>query len=267
MKRILPIVIFGIALIGVIITFVFLGKNKKFQEKDVTQSPLITQAENYAGEGKLLEAQGIYKKALEENNDGQNLQEIQNRIDDLNVKIIFSPKIDRYSIRYIVKPNDSLAKIAKQHKTTINLIKRSNGLSSDVIHPGQILKVNNCVFSIVVDKSQNRLFLKVGEEIIKTYIVSTGKNNSSPVGTFKITNKLMNPTWFKAGAVIPASSPENILGTRWLGFDLKGYGIHGTTEPERLGEQVTLGCVRMKNQEVEDIYDLIPEGTEVVIVD
>ncbi|MFA7271176.1 MAG: L,D-transpeptidase, partial [Candidatus Omnitrophota bacterium] len=109
--------------------------------------------------------------------------------------------------------------------------------------------------------------LKSDEEIMKTYIVSTGKNNSTPVGNFKITSKLINPTWFKAGAVIPAGSPKNILGTRWLGLDRPSYGIHGTTEPQSLGRQATQGCVRMTNQDVEELYIIVPIGTEVIIVD
>ena len=80
-------------------------------------------------------------------------------------------------------------------------------------------------------------------------------------------NKQVNPTWFKAGAVVPPDSPENILGTRWMGFDLKSYGIHGTTDPDALGKQVTAGCVRMRNSEVEELYDIAPIGTEVTMVD
>jgi len=97
--------------------------------------------------------------------------------------------------------------------------------------------------------------------------VSTGSNNSSPVGTFKITTKLTDPVWFKSGAVVPPESPDNVLGTRWMGFDLAGFGIHGTTEPDKIGQQVTAGCVRMRNGEVEEIYTLIPLGTSVQIVD
>ena len=122
-------------------------------------------------------------------------------------------------------------------------------------------------FSIVVDKSQNTLILKTDEEIIKTYIVSTGINNSTPVGNFKIINKLSNPTWFKAGAVVAPNSPDNILGSRWLGFDLPGYGIHGTTDPQSLGKQVTQGCVRMSNSDIEELYAVVPIETEVTIYD
>jgi lipoprotein-anchoring transpeptidase ErfK/SrfK len=77
----------------------------------------------------------------------------------------------------------------------------------------------------------------------------------------------VNPTWYKQGAVIPAGSPENILGTRWMGFDLPAYGIHGTTEPQSLGKQVTQGCVRMSNADVEQLFIIVPIGTEVTIVD
>ena len=67
--------------------------------------------------------------------------------------------------------------------------------------------------------------------------------------------------------VIPADSPDNILGSRWMGFDLPGYGIHGTTEPESIGKSCTQGCVRMLNSEVEELYDIVPVGTEVTILD
>jgi lipoprotein-anchoring transpeptidase ErfK/SrfK len=52
-----------------------------------------------------------------------------------------------------------------------------------------------------------------------------------------------------------------------MGFDLPAYGIHGTTEPQSLGKQVTQGCVRMSNADVEQLFIIVPIGTEVTIVD
>ena len=180
---------------------------------------------------------------------------------------LMSKDSDSKSVIYEVLPGDNLTKISKKHQVTIGLIKRVNGLSTDVIRPGMKLKIPTAKFSVVVDKSQNILILKADEEVLKTYTVSTGTNNSTPVGVFKATDKLVDPTWYKAGAVVPPGSAENVLGTRWIGIDKPGYGIHGTTEPEKLGQQVTAGCVRMKNEEVEELYDLIPAGTEITIVD
>ncbi|MDD5194618.1 MAG: L,D-transpeptidase family protein [Candidatus Omnitrophica bacterium] len=264
MKRIFIISLIVIAAIGLIAGMVVLSKNNKPGKID---PPQIKEASVALARGDLLSAKAIYKKAMEDLDDADKLKELQKQVEDINIKILFSPTIDACSVKYVVKPGDTLAKISKDFNTPIGLIKRSNALASDVIHPGQEFKIATCKFSIAVDKSQNLLFLKVRDEVIKTYIVSTGKNNSTPVGTFKIINKLTNPTWFKTGAVIPPNSTENILGTRWLGFNLKGYGIHGTTAPQELGQQVTLGCVRMKNEEVEELYDIVPEGTEVTIVD
>ncbi len=101
--------------------------------------------------------------------------------------------------------------------------------------------------------------------MLKTYIVSTGAHNSTPAGTFKIVNKIKDPTWFKEGQAIPSTSPGNHLGPRWMGFDRKSYGIHGTVEPQKLGQQVSAGCIRMKNEEVKELFELIPVGTEVTI--
>ncbi|MCF7873505.1 MAG: L,D-transpeptidase family protein [Candidatus Omnitrophica bacterium] len=212
------------------------------------------------------------KKTLEEKKnsmaDPSVIKKIQDKIQDINIQLLFSPnKETKCSTIYTVKRGDALAKIAKKFNTTVDLIKKSNNLDSDKIIPGQELKVNTCKFSIVVDKSQNLLLLKRDGKIFKTYLVATGKNGRTPEGDFKIINKLVKPTWYKTGAVVLPDNPDNILGSRWMGIDKQGYGIHGTTKPESLGQQVTLGCIRMSNKEVEEIYDIVPVGTEVVIVE
>ena len=147
------------------------------------------------------------------------------------------------------------------------MIKKSNNISDDKILPGRKIKIWIAPFSILIDKSQNILILKTDEDVFKTYAVSTGSSNSTPVGNFKIIDKLENPTWFKTGAIVPAGSPENILGSRWLGLNIPGYGIHGTRDPESLGKQVTQGCVRMSNSDVEELFAIVPAGSEVSIID
>ena len=168
---------------------------------------------------------------------------------------------------YTVTTGDSLYNLAKKYKTTIALIQKSNGLNNDKIYPGMKLKVIMGTFSIRVDKSDNILSLFLNDKPVKHYRVATGKDNGTPTGEFEIINKLENPTWFHAGAIVPPDSPENILGSRWFGFNYPGYGIHGTTLPETIGQQATLGCVRMLNEEVEELYILIPVGAKVIITD
>jgi len=78
---------------------------------------------------------------------------------------------------------------------------------------------------------------------------------------------LQKPLWYRVGAVVPADSQDYELGTRWLGLSIDGYGIHGTKDPSSIGKQATLGCVRMINGDVEELFAIVPSGTEVVVVD
>jgi lipoprotein-anchoring transpeptidase ErfK/SrfK len=235
--------------------------------KVISSVALSAQATGLLKKGDLLEAKPLYQRLISEFPSSPEIMNWGKKVEEINIKLLFSAILTPKSILYEVKPGDTLVKIAKEFKTTVDLIMKSNNLNDDKIFPGRKIKVWTAPFSIVVDKSQNTLILKSDEEIIKTYIVSTGLNNSTPVGNFNIINKLLNPTWFKAGAVVGPNSPENILGSRWLGFELPGYGIHGTTDPDNLGKQITQGCIRMSNSDVEELYTIVPTGTEVTILD
>jgi len=225
------------------------------------------QAADSLKKGNLWEAKSLYQRLISEFPNSGEVMNWQKRVEELNIRLLFSPVLTPKSILYEIKPGDTLVKIAREFKTTTELIAKSNGIKDDKIILGRKIKVWTAPFSIVVDKSQNTLILKTDEEIIKTYVVSTGLNNSTPVGNFKIVNKLTHPTWFKAGAVVAPNSSDNVLGSRWLGFDLLGYGIHGTTDPGNLGKQITQGCVRMSNSEAEELYSIVTVGTEVTILD
>jgi len=256
-------------LVIAIAVFIFKKNNVTLTRvsKVASASTLSVQAQELEKKGELLNAKIIYQRLLNEFPNSHEIVNWQKKAEDLNIKLLFSPIVTPGSTLYDIRPGDTLVKIAKEFKTTPDLIMKSNNLTNDKIMPGRKIKVWNTPFSIVVDKSQNTLVLKTEEEIVKTYIVSTGANNCTPVGNYKIINKLPTPTWFKAGVVIPGNSPDNILGSRWLGFDLAGYGIHGTVDPQSLGKQVTQGCVRMSNSEVEELYTIVPTGTEVTIID
>jgi len=260
------------AVILIAVAFLVLGIKKPINVINAGGSrpsahKLLNQARQFEAKGELLEAKSIYQKLVNDFTESPEVANWQTKAEDINIKLLFSPAITPRSIIYQIKSGDTLNKIAREYKTTPELIMKSNNISDSLIIPGRKIKIWNAPFSILVDKSQNIMLLKSNEEVVKTYIVSTGKDNCTPVGVFKIVNKLANPTWFRAGAVVPASSPENVLGTRWMGFDLAGYGIHGTTEPKELGKQVTQGCVRLSNPDVEELYIIIPTGTEVVIVE
>ena len=124
---------------------------------------------------------------------------------------------------------------------------------------------------IIINKTNNTLYHLIGEEVIKKYPVATGKHASlTPEGKFKIVTKLRNPAWGGAGRYTPVrgGAPNNPLGKRWMGLSKGGggeYGIHGNSDSNSIGRYVSLGCIRMFNNDVELIYELIELGTPVWI--
>ncbi len=171
---------------------------------------------------------------------------------------------------YIIKSGDNLTKIAYRNNTTVQALQRMNNLpnTTSTVHPGQALQFIKGNWSIVVSKSQFLLELYLDEKLYRIYRVSTGRQDRTPACTFVINQKLMYPAWTYNGKSIPYGDPENILGTRWIGLKpidedklgYSGYGIHGTTEPEKIGTAASLGCVRMLNEEVEELFDFIPSS-------
>lgn len=221
----------------------------------------------YENKNDLVKACDIYQLILGKYQYVENISEVQDKLGKLNVAILFSKTMTDKDALYEVEPGDTLINIAKKFGTTVELIKTANSLKSDNIKARAKLKVSKAKYKILVDKSQNVLTLLSDDDIIKVYRVSTGENNSTPLGNFKIVNKIVDPVWYTEKAIVPAESPDNVLGSRWMGFNLPGYGIHGTTSPEKIGHQATQGCIRMLNAEVEELYKIIPMGTEVTIVD
>ena len=240
----------------------------KIEKASKEEADLFELASRYQRSGDLLNARDTYRSIIEKFPASNNIRKAQAGLEDMNISILFSSIPTPDSLLYEVQKGDTLSKIAKKFSNTQDMVLAANGLKNPKVVPlGRKLKVHNEKFSIIIDKSQNILTLKSGDGIIKTYRVSTGINNCTPVGNFKIINKVVDPPWYTAGSVVQPDNPKNILGSRWLGLSAASYGIHGTTEPQSIGKQVTSGCVRLTNSDVEELYRIVPEGTEVVVVD
>lgn len=241
---------------------------KGYPQSALADDALWNLAVIYKANGKLLVAKQMLDTIIEKYPQSNFMGSIQKELGELNIELLFSPVITPDSTEYVVQEGDTLVAIAQRFNTTVDLIKACNNLKSNFIRPGDRLKVVPSKFSIVIDKSRNTLILKSDEKVVKVYSVGTGVSGSTPVGEFQITNKLINPPWHKAGVgVIPYGDPGNILGTRWLGLDITGYGIHGTWEPETIGKQASAGCIRMYNEDVEELFRIVSDGTPVVIVE
>jgi len=116
---------------------------------------------------------------------------------------------------------------------------------------------------IVVSLADRKLALLEGERVVKIYDVAVGKTSTpSPSGEFQIVTRVKDPTWYGPKQVVPPGK-ANPLGPRWLGLNAKGFGIHGTNAPRSIGKAASHGCIRMRNQDVEELFDQVTAGTTV----
>jgi len=119
---------------------------------------------------------------------------------------------------------------------------------------------------IVVSLEDRKLALVEDGKVIKTYPVAVGKPSTpSPVGTFTIQRRVMNPTYSHDGRIVPPG-PNNPVGSRWMGLSIHGYGIHGTNVPSSIGKAASHGCIRMAKADLEELYPMVAEGDTVELI-
>lgn len=190
---------------------------------------------------------------------------MQKEIDELAKKIYFQ-KGTHYLPGHKIAPGDELRKIAREHDVPWEYMARMNQVNPAKIRAGDTLKIIKGPFSAVVDLSDFELIVHNRGYYVCRFPVCTGKNNSTPRGTFKVKNKEVNPVYYGPEGVIERDSPMNPLGERWIDLG-DSYGIHGTIDPDSIGKAESKGCVRLRNQDVEVVYDLLIIGSEVTIHD
>jgi lipoprotein-anchoring transpeptidase ErfK/SrfK len=127
---------------------------------------------------------------------------------------------------------------------------------------------------IVINRSANHLYLYGGTKLVRTFSVATGQAiYPTPRGRWHIVVKWKNPWWYppvqddwaKGLQPVPPG-PSNPLGTRWMGLNAPGVGIHGTDEPTSIGYSASHGCIRMQVPDAEWLFDHVDVGTTVYIV-
>ncbi|HEY7617995.1 MAG TPA: L,D-transpeptidase [Terriglobales bacterium] len=118
---------------------------------------------------------------------------------------------------------------------------------------------------VLVSIPDRKLAILEDGKVIRVFPVSVGANASaSPSGSFRIVNRLTNPTYYHPGVVLPAG-PNNPLGPRWVGLSQKGFGIHGTNEPWSIGRAASHGCIRMRNRDIVQFFAMVSVGDAVEI--
>jgi lipoprotein-anchoring transpeptidase ErfK/SrfK len=120
--------------------------------------------------------------------------------------------------------------------------------------------------TVIVSIEDRKLALVENGQVQKVYTIAVGKASTpSPVGTFTIQRRVKNPVYRHDGKTVEPG-PMNPVGSRWMGLNMKGYGIHGTNAPKSIGKAASHGCIRMGKADVEDLFDRVQVGDTVELI-
>jgi lipoprotein-anchoring transpeptidase ErfK/SrfK len=113
---------------------------------------------------------------------------------------------------------------------------------------------------LIVSIPDRKLALIEHDELVSVFNVAVGAARTpTPTGTFTIVNRIPNPTYYTPGKIVGPGG-ANPLGTRWIGLNQKGYGIHGTDQPRSIGFARSHGCIRLRNEDVEQLFERVRPG-------
>ncbi|MEC4767542.1 L,D-transpeptidase family protein [Halomonas sp. CUBES01] len=197
---------------------------------------------------------------------------------------------ERYTVT-VENPEDTLIDIARRHNIGYEEIRMANpdvsiwvpGEGTEVVIPSRYILPPVEREGIVINLSELRLYYYPADKsgIVETYPVSVGREEfATPVGKTKTTIKVKDPAWSPpasmrreaaergepAPSVVPAG-PDNPLGRHAILLGLPSYLIHGTNRPDGVGMRVSRGCIRMYPEDIESLYERVPSGTPVNLID
>ena len=129
--------------------------------------------------------------------------------------------------------------------------------------------------TIIIDTSNTYLFLVLGNGKAVRYGIGVGREGFTWAGTERVSKMKEWPDWFPPAEMIErqpylprvmAGGPGNPLGARALYLGKTLYRIHGTNQPSTIGTFVSSGCIRLLNEDIEDLYSRVQVGTRVVVL-
>ncbi|NQV27821.1 MAG: L,D-transpeptidase family protein [Rhodopirellula sp.] len=189
---------------------------------------------------------------------------ILERIEKNAQVIYFSPE-PHFLEPYEVQPGDFLQRVAPKYGINWEYLAALNRVDPRRVRAGQKLKVIKGPFSAFVDLSDFELTVHCHGFFVKRYQIGVGRDSSTPVGKFAVLDRITAPQYTDPnGRVIEGGHATNPLGTHWIDLG-DSYGIHGTIEPDSIGKAESAGCVRMRNEDVVEVYNFLVKGSEVVI--
>lgn len=133
------------------------------------------------------------------------------------------------------------------------------------------LPVPEKTIRLVIHLSERRVYVYEQDQAVRSYPIAIGRSGwETPTGKFEVIQMLQNPVWEHpfTGELVPPGA-DNPLGSRWIGFWTDGtnyIGFHGTPNAETVGQAASHGCIRMYDQDVIALFEVVQMGTPVEVV-
>jgi LysM repeat protein len=183
-------------------------------------------------------------------------------------ELFLSSVHNEFCVNYVVQGGDSFDRIAKRHKISNNLLFDLNNRPRDkaMLHTNDNLKVPKGEPRLIIRKRDFTASLYFGEYLVRQYVIAHGRNNNTPEGTTSIGSMTIDPEKSARGA----NDPRGEMKLRWIGLDeyadhRTGIGFHGTQYPESIPGMTSAGCIRMKDDDVIELYDIVRIGNKVEV--
>ncbi|NYS62167.1 L,D-transpeptidase family protein [Vreelandella salicampi] len=197
---------------------------------------------------------------------------------------------ERYTIT-VENYEETLIDIARRHNIGFEEIRMANpevslwvpGKGTEVVIPSRYILPSVPREGVVINLSELRLYYYPADNpgIVETYPVSVGREEfATPVGVTRTTIKVKDPAWAPPASMrreaaergdpapeIVPPGPDNPLGEHAILLDMPSYLIHGTNRPDGVGMRVSRGCIRMYPEDIESLYERLPSGTKVNLID
>ncbi len=263
------------------------------QQQPVAQGPIaamISEAARQESAGRPVEARATLNRALHDSRATESERDaIRDRMGKLSDLILFSSTPvagDPYTTSAVVQAGDTLTKITASNnlQTDWRFVMRVNNIAApNRLAVGQKLKLIKGPFHAVVSKSAFRLDLYIGEPdasghrmFVRSFPVGLGEFGSTPIASFIVrpNSKLINPSWRnpRTGEFFTADDPKNPLGEYWIGLDpadqasaqYVDYGLHGTIDPDSIGYEKSMGCVRLAEPDIRLLYETLIDRVSTV---
>lgn len=228
---------------------------------------LLAQARDLVRQGDEIGAHRVYSTLYWQQS--ELVPEFFDEMQQLANKIYFESSVHYLPPRQI-DFGERLESIAREFEVPWEYLAKLNHLDPHRIKAGQKMKVLRGPFGAIVDQDSMTLTVHAYGYYVRRYTVGIGRDQSTPVGMFRVVDKVVNPTYYGPTGVIADNDLANPLGERWLAINdevgtLQGYGIHGTNDPASIEQAEPQGCIRLGEADILEIYDLLSVGSEVVI--